>query len=130
MSTHSTIMSDKPISDRLDSSEAATGDHEGEQLPARGRIGLEIGVFELVDHVAASVANVPGATPPWSPRTLRPGSRSVSASSCVGFQGSDGWAAVAMGRDLRAADRMQHGLKVVHGRLWCATSAQWPAYQS
>ncbi len=51
MSTHSTIMSDKPISDRLDSSEAATGDHEGEQLPARGRIGLEIGVFELVDHV-------------------------------------------------------------------------------
>ena len=44
-------MSDKPISNRLDSSEAATGDHEGEQLPARGRIGLEIGVFELVDHV-------------------------------------------------------------------------------
>ena len=40
----------------------------------------------------------------------------MSASSCVGFQGSDGWAAVAMGRDLRAADRMQHGLKVVHGR--------------
>src|SRR5271166_6905389 len=75
----------------------------GENLTIEGLLEEDV---RIGDHLRVGSAKFV-VTQPWSPRTLRPGSRSVSASSCVGFQGSDGWAAVAMGRDLRAADRMQ-----------------------